>query len=104
MKKLRINTWDYQWNLSVFHQKGISIVPNVNLVSNIGNVTGTHLNKENDTWVMGIPLESLPEITHPSHIKICQEADDFYYEHGLKTTETIPQKIRRLYKKYLVKG
>lgn len=32
----RINTWDYQWSLTCFSQGHISIMPNRNLVSNIG--------------------------------------------------------------------
>ena len=36
-------TWDYQWNYACFINGGLSIVPNVNLVSNIGfGDAGTH--------------------------------------------------------------
>jgi hypothetical protein len=32
----KIDTWDYQWNLSSWVQGRVSIVPAVNLISNIG--------------------------------------------------------------------
>ncbi len=38
-----INTWDYQWTFSLLVQHGLAIVPNTNLVSNIGfGVAATH--------------------------------------------------------------
>jgi len=33
--------WDYQWEYAVFKNNGLSIIPNVNLISNIG-IDGTH--------------------------------------------------------------
>jgi hypothetical protein len=32
----KINTWDYQWNFACLLQNALSIMPNVNLTSNIG--------------------------------------------------------------------
>lgn len=39
------HTWDYQWQYALFANKGLSINPNVNLVSNIGLV-GIHASEE----------------------------------------------------------
>jgi hypothetical protein len=41
-KSSGFNTWDFQWNYALWAQNGLSIVPNVNLVSNIGFGDGTH--------------------------------------------------------------
>ncbi|MDD5109201.1 MAG: glycosyltransferase family 2 protein [Candidatus Omnitrophica bacterium] len=39
----KIDTWDYQWLFACWLQNGIAIVPDVNLVSNIGfGSSGTH--------------------------------------------------------------
>jgi hypothetical protein len=41
----RLDTWDYQWTLHCFLQGQISVMPNFNLISNIGfgeNATHTH--------------------------------------------------------------
>jgi hypothetical protein len=42
-----INTWDYQWTYALFNRRGLSVTPNVNLITNIGfNRDATHtLNK-----------------------------------------------------------
>lgn len=38
-----VNTWDYQWAWTFWYNDWLSIVPNTNLVTNIGlNGTGTH--------------------------------------------------------------
>ena len=39
----RIDTWDYQWHLACLAQHGLCILPNINLVSNLGfNAEATH--------------------------------------------------------------
>jgi hypothetical protein len=40
-----VNTWDVQWFAHVFRQRGLSIVPGTNLVSNLGSI-GTHIAAE----------------------------------------------------------
>jgi len=41
-----IDTWDYQWLLSCLLNSGLSIVPKVNLIKNIG-FSGTHTGRQN---------------------------------------------------------
>ena len=36
MKNKEIDTWDYQWAFSMWKNNGIAILPNVNMISNIG--------------------------------------------------------------------
>ena len=43
-----LDTWDVQWVYACLFQHGLSIIPHVNLISNIG-VTGTHAADFNDT-------------------------------------------------------
>ena len=38
------DTWDIQWYFNCIYNKGLSIIPEANLVSNIG-VQGTHSNE-----------------------------------------------------------
>lgn len=67
----RLDTWDYQWHFSLWHHGLKSIVPSVNLVSNIGfDTQGTHTRKVNNlanlpTFAMDAPL------VHPT----CQDID-----------------------------
>lgn len=58
-KKGLIDTWDYQWVFSVWKNNGVSIMPNTNLVSNIGfDEHATHTKSFNPT-VSGKPLVGL---------------------------------------------
>jgi hypothetical protein len=43
-RSIAVNTiWDYQWQYAIFFNQGLCIVPQKNLVSNLGNRLGTHL-------------------------------------------------------------
>lgn len=73
----KIDTWDYQWALSLWGQGMLSILPNVNLISNIGfEPTATHTRGSSiyanlSTVAMGFPLR------HPSVFLPNYEADSF---------------------------
>lgn len=54
-----INTWDYQWVFSCWLQNGLSILPQVNLISNIGfDDQGTHTT-DSSSRVANLPAESI---------------------------------------------
>lgn len=73
----KIDTWDYQWSITNFFNNGLSIIPNVNLISNIGfGVNATHTNDVNDV-VSNLKTEMLLEITHPLVI-VPNKTADFY--------------------------
>lgn len=74
-----IDTWDYQLTFSIWKNKGISIIPNVNLVTNIGfDDVATHtVNKEDKT--ANISSSIILPITHAKEIKIHKEADKKYF-------------------------
>lgn len=78
------NTWDYQWAITNFFNHGLSIIPNVNLISNIGfGANATHTQNFNDQF-SNIKIEKLPEITHPTIILPQKEADFFTLDHEFK--------------------
>lgn len=91
-----IDTWDYQWLFACWRQAGLSVVPNTNLVSNIGFGSGaTH------TQVRGlgaqVPAGEIGELRHPPDVRVDSTADAFYVDyylgaHGLRG---IPGKVRR---------
>lgn len=76
-----INTWDYQWTYSIFSRYGISILPNENLISNIGfGNQSTHTAKMNNKMA-NLPISSITfPLTHPSKIKINTQADDYTFK------------------------
>jgi hypothetical protein len=76
LKSKRYDTWDYQLALSIWKNDGINIVPQKNLVTNIGygqDATHTHLV---DPFA-NIPLESLTDIKYASGIKVDLGADQY---------------------------
>ena len=83
----KIDTWDYQWTACVWYNKGLSIIPNNNLVINIGfDADATHTfekpKKLNDQKTKNI----LP-IIHPSAIKQNFQADEYTFDNYLAGPE-----------------
>ncbi len=77
-KDMIFNTWDFQWNYALFCQNGLSIIPNVNLISNIGcGVEGT--NTSQDNVYSGLETYEMGEIVHPEFIVPNTKADDFTF-------------------------
>jgi hypothetical protein len=66
--KNKINTWDYQWAFSCWIQGGLSILPNQNLVSNIGfDVMGTHT--KGDSIFSKLPTKNIKfPLMHPYYV------------------------------------
>lgn len=78
-----INTvWDYQWTFSCWIQNSLSIVPQVNLVSNIGfdsdgtNTTGKQTNYTRKFANMPTEAVNFP-LKHPTLMVRHMEADNF---------------------------
>lgn len=64
----RINTWDYQWVFSCWIQNGLSIIPNNNLVMNIGFGDRSTHTKEDSRFSKMIIQEICFPIVHPPFI------------------------------------
>jgi hypothetical protein len=78
-----INTWDFQWIYSVLINHGLSICPQVNLVSNIGwSLESTHTFDPKSS-LANIPLDEIHEILHPWAIMPDVLADKYFYERHL---------------------
>ena len=70
----------YPFNACIMYRDGLNIIPNVNLVSNIGfGDNATHTTKEN-IFISNIKLQGLEKIVHPKSIKINEEADNYVFE------------------------
>lgn len=75
LKQGKIDTWDFQLRFINFFHNGLCVIPNVNLVSNIGfRADGTHTFNPDDVY-SNIPLENLPVIDHPKYFVPEREAD-----------------------------
>ncbi|MDX2254017.1 MAG: glycosyltransferase family 2 protein [Pseudanabaenaceae cyanobacterium bins.39] len=92
----KFNTWDYQWTLSCWLQSGLTILPNQNLVSNIGfdSEASTHTKNKNSP-LANIPTETMQfPLKHPPFIIRDRQADDYTYKKLFSFWSRISYKLR----------
>jgi hypothetical protein len=71
-----IDTWDYQLLFTIWNNSGVTIVPNVNLISNIGfGKDATHTIGESS--FANMETQDIGHISHPKSIKVDKEADRY---------------------------
>lgn len=76
--------WDYQWQFAMWCHNGLSAVPNVNLISNIGfGPDATHTRwRWNST--AKLPTHDIGEIRHPSLVVRHREADTYMFRKAFR--------------------
>ena len=74
----KIDTWDYQWTYTVWVNSGLSILPNKNLISNVGfGPEATHTT-DLESQHSKIPRQDLNfPLLHPSFIMKSVDADNY---------------------------
>jgi hypothetical protein len=78
--ELRKHIWDKQWLNSVKKQKGLAILPNINLVSNIG-IGGDATHTVEDTGYMNVPTKAMIfPLVHPHKVQRNIMADFYIYK------------------------
>ena len=84
--------WDIQWHFALVKKRGIAIIPNENLVQNIGfGIDGTHTLNEED-WNSRNVAQSLKSFKKPSVLKIESEADYYTMQKIFKVNDRFPIK------------
>jgi hypothetical protein len=77
----KIDTWGYRWTFACWIQNGLTILPNVNLVSNIGfGADATHTSRAIQSVVNNPVREMSFPLQHPPFITRHFEADRFTWE------------------------
>jgi hypothetical protein len=76
-----VNTWDFQWVFACWAQFGLSVLPNANLISNIGfRKDATHTKRATDSRA-NIPNEKMIfPLKHPAYMMRDQERDKLIFE------------------------
>jgi len=97
--KNEIDTWDYQWTFSCWVQNGLTILPNVNLVSNIGFAgDATHTTgKDNANSKISV-FNLLFPLKHPNWMIRDKRADDYTQKTHFNQPNIFYRVIRRLYR------
>ena len=90
----KINTWDYQWNYCLWKNRGLGIIPQVNLISNIGfgeNATHTQYQTK---WA-NMPTQILNVTEHPKKIECNIIADSYTFQnhHNQSLNAPLSKKI-----------
>jgi hypothetical protein len=97
-----IDTWDIQFIFTCWVQKALAVLPNVNLVSNIGfGIEATHT--KNDIYgVANLQKEEIRfPLLHPNHISQDREADRFTFENIFAKELNTPSLVRQAGSKLL---
>ena len=72
-----VDTWDYQWFFTCWVEGGLSVLPNRNLVSNVGFGPGaTHTIRDGPLAMLPTDPVEFP-LVHPDHMTADAEADAF---------------------------
>ena len=70
-----VDTWDFQWTFTAFKYKMLTIVPSVNMVSNIGHDTNaTHTVKESNVMELAVDSLQFP-LKYPKIVQRNEKAD-----------------------------
>jgi hypothetical protein len=95
VKGNKINTWDFQWVFSIWMRDALVIVPNMNLVKNMGfSANGTHTTSGNSK-LENMPTGEMQELSHPSIVARDISADRFVYSNILRLS--LGQRIRSVF-------
>lgn len=94
----KIDTWDYQWNFASRLNGRIAVLPNVNMISNIGfGVGATHTTGESEFSNMSVAEIQFP-LKHPVAIFSSHSLDSFFNKRAMQTTlnQRIKNKIKKM--------
>lgn len=73
----KINSWGYVWTYTCFINNGLCIMPNVNIVSNIGFSREALHTKDENSIFSKMKVNEITEIIHSKFVLVDQEADFF---------------------------
>jgi len=99
MSQNKFDTWDIAWTYACFKEKGLCIMPKVNLIENIGSSDQATHKINNLTHISRESIE-LP-LYHPSTIMINSDYDFFTYKKVYGIKNNLFNSIKSYMKEYL---
>ena len=92
----KYDTWDFQFLFTMWKNGGKTIIPNANLVTNMGfGNNATHTIRADDPMA-NISLGSIKKIVHPSNMKISDAADMFFFRNFLKPVTKWKRRFKKV--------
>lgn len=73
------NSWAYAWTFTCWQNRGLTILPNVNLVSNIGFRSDSTHTLEESKWAE-MPIADISKLQHPAFIAREKFADMYTFQ------------------------
>jgi hypothetical protein len=98
MSSKKIDTWDYQMNFSSWYNNMYSIVPNVNLIQNVGfgeDATHTLNTQAKEAF---IETSSILPLIHPTENIINDKADIYFFNNYAHPSSTFSRFVERIYR------
>ena len=94
------SSWAYPWLYSGWTQNALTILPDVNLISNIGfSGAGTHCT-DADNRFADLPVQDVGPIDHPELVFRCVEADQYTFERNYYR-DSLSRRARRICRQLL---
>lgn len=104
LKAGRINSWAYQLDFINLFNNGLAIIPNENLISNIGFDDGATHTVDTGNVYADVPLREIVEITDPVYMLPEKEADmnllipEFKIEEKRRKQRLLRRRVKRWFK------
>jgi len=94
--------WDYMWIYACWSQNGLSILPNANLVTNIGFGSDATHTSNSESSLSKLPLTDIWEIKHPPFVVRHREADNYTFNsvlcpRNMKNPNLVSVSIKKIY-------
>ncbi len=95
-----IDTWDFPWAYACWANQGLTILPERNLISNIGfGASATHT-VDPSSHLANLKTHALGKLIHPEVVEANQVADEFTWQNILAPPTTLPQQNRKWYHRF----
>jgi len=92
----KFDTWDFQFLFTMWKNGGKTIIPNANLVTNIGfGNNATHTVNADDPMANN-SLGSIKKIVHPGNKSISADADTFFFKNFLKPVTKWERRFKKV--------
>lgn len=91
-----IDTWDYQWHFTMWLHEGFAVIPNTNLISNIGISPDSTHTYQTEMKTATLAAGNIAYIKHPKEIRIYPAAEERDFINRYNTPSTLANKVRNI--------
>lgn len=91
-----IDTWDYQWHFTMWLHEGFAVIPNTNLISNIGISPDSTHTYQTEMKTATLAAGNIAYIKHPKEIRIYPAAEKRDFINRYNTPSTLANKVRNI--------